>query len=116
MDELIKAFPFTSITYLDDILYVDGPIDKNMGFTTFLSAYRSPLWNEIPETTKVVFKNVMVETRDDKYGGDKWCARWLISYFGDNISFVNCYYADFHRTIDRQYFTTTREVLTTDVF
>ena len=100
MNQLIEQFDFAKVTYSepDDTLCINGPRDEYKEFTTFICAYRSSLWNHIPKTTKVIFKDMMVETLDNKIGGDKWCARWLIDYFGDNFSFANCYYAHYEKT------------------
>ena len=102
MNQLLKMFDFAKVTYSvsNDTLCITGPSDEYGRFTTFISAYRSQLWNEIPKTTKVIFKDMMVETSDDKIGGDKWCARWLVDYFGNNFSFVNCHYAYYNKTSD----------------
>lgn len=94
MEELIKSFKFATTTYSNNTLCIIGPSDQ-YGFQTFVSAYRSYLWNEIPKTTKIMFKYMMVEYNDDRYGGDKWCMKWLIDYFGDNFSCENCYYVYF---------------------
>lgn len=118
MDLLEKEFEFANFTYseINDTLTIIGPRDEKYNFKTFLCAYRSKTWNYIPNTTKVIFKDMMIEKKDNKLGGDMWCVRWLIEYFGSNFSFENCYYAYFSGTIDEGKYIITNLVSTNDIF
>jgi hypothetical protein len=109
MEDLIEEFKLATITFSDNTLCITGPSDIS-GFITFVCAYRSHTWNEVPKTSKVIFKNMMVEKSDSDFGGDIWCMKWLIDYFGDNFSCENCYYAHFDATK-----TGGRYVITTEI-
>ena len=92
MDSLIQQFnTFSTITHNNNLLHIIGK-DDNYGPTTFISAYRSPIWNEILCNTQIIMENIMVETTDNEYGGDKWCVDWMRDYFKGNLKFINCHY------------------------
>jgi hypothetical protein len=101
MNLLIEEFKFADVKYDNNVLSITGPINNYGEFTTFLSAYRNQLWNNIPKTTKVVFKNILIEIDDNKFGGDKWAAQWLLEHFDNNLSFNNCWYTCYNRDVGR---------------
>jgi hypothetical protein len=94
MDQLITYIQSLriNIRYENDILMLEGNLDRMRKLNTFISNFKTPLWLDIPNTTKIMIVNVMIDKDDNNYGGDMWCLHLMLKIFGGNIEFINCWY------------------------
>lgn len=97
MDKLYKTFHKNFlITQVHDEIHISGPTNKLGENIAFISALRHPIWNKIPNTTKIVFHNILIDINEHDRATpyeDIWCAIWMILNFGDHMIFENCYFA-----------------------
>lgn len=101
----LKKELFINIVEDDTVITINGPLtntnfaikiidpNKNYSYMRSLATIRHYLWNEIPATKKMIIKNIFIDIDNKDAYGDIWCAKWLVEYFGDNITFENCWFA-----------------------
>lgn len=109
---LLKKELFINIEENDGVICVNGPLgntnfaikiidpNKNHSYMRSLATIRHFYWNDIPKTQKIIIKNIFIDIDNKVPYGDIWCAKWLVEYFGDNITFENCWFAKDYNNYD----------------
>ena len=66
----------------NDTIVIEGEINEKGRESFFIEILRSPLWNEIDSSTKIILRNFMIEKTDTKEWGSVYCAKWMKDKYG----------------------------------
>ena len=66
----------------NDAIVIEGETNEKGKQSFFIEILKSPTWNEIDGSTKIILRNFMIEKTDTKEWGSVYCAKWMKDKYG----------------------------------